>query len=339
MSETHPILSLLRASKQYPARSRRASPVCALDDVTLCLRPGEAMGLVGESGSGKSTLVRCLLLLTPLSSGEVVYRDERGEMRFAEYPRGRVLGYRRAVQVVMQNPYEAFDPHQRISAILDEPLQVHGFGDRNERERRSLSAMEAVRLDPALGERYPHELSGGQLQRVAIARALSLEPRVLVLDEAVTALDASVRLEILNVLRDLRRRLGLALLFVSHDLAATSYLCERIAVMYAGRLVEFLDRRRIFASRHPYTRALVSAATPAGETASGGRRRILSGETPDPAALPTGCRFHPRCAYAEERCRSEEPVLTVVARGSGERCACHFHDSLEFDHGDGREAG
>jgi peptide/nickel transport system ATP-binding protein len=291
----------------------------ALDGVSLEWRPGEILGVVGESGCGKSTLARAMMGLQPttegqlhLSGGVVSGKSEQRAMR-------------KRVQMIFQDPYQSLNPRQRVSAIVTEPLKVQSVpkAEHDERVRR---AMGDVGLDPdRYLDRYPHQLSGGQRQRVAIAAALVLEPEGLICDEPVSMLDASVRAQILNVLVALQKQRGLALVFITHDLSLAWSLCDRIAVMYLGRIVE--EGRAVDVierPRHPYTQALVTAV-PVPTAGGGGRRELLEGELPDPTSIPTGCRFHPRCPRRFGPCDSVDPQL-VDTGAPGQRAACLLHD-------------
>jgi oligopeptide/dipeptide ABC transporter ATP-binding protein len=291
----------------------------AVDGVSLQWRRGEILGLVGESGCGKSTLARSLLGLVKPAAGTVSLDgapvDDKRSLR----------ALRRRVQMIFQDPYQTLNPRQRVAAIVAEPLRVQGV-PRAEHDARVRRALVDVGLDPERHlHRYPHQLSGGQRQRVAIAAALVLEPDGLILDEPVSMLDVSVRSQILQVLVDLQQRRGLALLFITHDLSLAWLLCDRLAVMYLGRVVETGPATEVIERcAHPYTQALVTAIpqpTPGG----GGRRELLSGELPDPARIPPGCRFHPRCPKRFEPCASVDPAL-LEAGGPGQLAACLLHD-------------
>lgn len=286
----------------------------AVDDVSFTIVPGEAFGLVGESGCGKTTVGRMISAAIDPSVGDVVVAGKR-------FARPMPLERRSAVQVVFQDTLGALNPRLTIGRQLSEPLAIHGIGGRAERLAVALAKLEEVGLSGELLERFPHEISGGQRQRVVLARSLVLDPRVLVCDEAVSALDVSVQAHVVNLLAQLKERRRLALLFISHDLRVVNLLCERVGVMYLGRMVEVGPRRAVFGSAaHPYTRALVSAL-PSGSPAKRGTRRILTGELPSPLSPPSGCPFHPRCVHARDICRESVPVLR--AAGDGQLAACH----------------
>jgi oligopeptide/dipeptide ABC transporter ATP-binding protein len=303
-------------SVTFRQRRRRSR---ALDSVSLQWRRGEVLGVVGESGCGKSTLARAMLGLQELSGGEVLLNGSPATGR------RELSDLRKRIQMIFQDPYQTLNPRQRVGAIVAEPLVVQGHGrsGHDDRVRRALSD---VGLDPdTYLDRYPHQLSGGQRQRVAIAAALVLEPDGLICDEPVSMLDASVRAQILTVLMDLKEKRGLSLVFITHDLSLAWSLCDRIAVMYLGRVVESGTAVDVIEHpRHPYTAALVDAV-PVPTAGGGGRRELLRGELPDATAVPKGCRFHPRCPKRFEPCDSVDPALVAV--GSGEqRAACLLYD-------------
>ena len=299
----------------------------ALDGVSLEWRAGEILGVVGESGCGKSTLARAILGLQPPAAGEIALDGE------AVGDRSGFGRLRRRVQMIFQDPYQTLNPRQRVAAIVSEPLVVQDVpaGERDGRVRR---ALEDVGLDPERYlSRYPHQLSGGQRQRVAIAAALVLEPDGLICDEPVSMLDASVRAQILAVLVELQRRRGLALIFITHDLSLAWSLCDRIAVMYLGRVVEQGSAVDVIEHpQHPYTRALVTAV-PVPSAGGGGDRELLGGELPDPTDVPAGCRFHPRCPRRFEPCDRVDPPL-LAAGAPGQLAACLLHDP-ELGRGEG----
>jgi peptide/nickel transport system ATP-binding protein len=299
-------------------RSRRQT-ARALDGVTLDWRPGEILGVVGESGCGKSTLARTMLCLQEAAGGDITLDGKPVEDRAAR----REL--RRRVQMIFQDPYQTLNPRQRVRTIVTEPLRVQGV-DAGEHDERVERALGDVGLDPERYlDRYPHQLSGGQRQRVAIAAALVLEPDGLICDEPVSMLDASVRAQILNVLLELQKQRELALVFITHDLSLAWSLCDRIAVMYLGRIVEEGRAADVIERpQHPYTQALVTAI-PVPTAGGGGRRELLKGELPDPTAVPPGCRFHPRCPRRFEPCDRVDPSLIPVG-GPDQAAACLLHD-------------
>jgi len=292
----------------------------AVDGVSLEVRSGETLGVVGESGSGKSTLAGLILGLVHPSSGEVHFDGQPVVGRgVATWQR-----LRRDIQLVFQDPLGALNPRIRIGSQIEEPLIIHGIGASGERRRKTVEMLDAVGLKRSLADRYPHELSGGQRQRVVLARALIVEPRLIVCDEPVSALDVSVQAQIINLLGKLKSRLGLTMVFISHDLRIVRHVSDRVAVMYLGRIIEIGERHRIFeAPQHPYTQALIAAVPQ--RRPRGARARVrLEGEPPSPISLPTGCRFRPRCSRATSICAEREPELAgdLVAA-----VACHHPGS------------
>jgi oligopeptide transport system ATP-binding protein len=301
-------------------RGRPPAYLRAVDGVDLEIARGEALGLVGESGSGKTTLARVVVGLLDATAGEVRFDGQTIEGR-------RAPPLARRIAIVFQDPYSSLDPRMTVRQALSELVRVHRLVPRAGVEQRCRELVELVGLAPSSLDAYPHQFSGGQRQRIAIARALALEPDLLVADEPVSALDVSVQVTVLRLLADLRARLGLTLLFISHDLAVVQHLCDRVAVMYLGRVVEQASVAQLYADpRHPYTRSLLEAvprlAPP--ETDEREAREPLPGEPPSPVELPTGCRFHPRCPIAEPVCAHDDPPLTDDPRGALRAAACHF---------------
>jgi len=320
------LLEVRGLRKEFPIlsgiRRRRLGTVVAVAHVDLDLAAGETVALVGESGSGKSTLGRSILRLIEPTAGSVRFRGED----LLALPASEMRRRRRHLQMVFQDPYTSLNPRLRIGEAVFEPLLVHGMAKPAERRRRVAPLLEEVGLAADAADRYPHEFSGGQRQRIGIARALATAPDLLIADEPVSALDLSVRAQVVNLLVDLRRRRGLALLFIAHDLALVGHVADRVVVLYLGRVVEEAPVAELMARpRHPYTVALLSAV-PVPEVGGALRRIELGGEPPDPAAVPAGCPFHPRCPIARDRCRHEPPALVEVA--SGVRVACHFPGEL-----------
>jgi oligopeptide/dipeptide ABC transporter ATP-binding protein len=323
-SRPEPVLSVRELVKHYPLRRpgllrRHVGEVHAVCGVSFDLGRGETLGLVGESGCGKSTVARTVLQLQPATSGEVRFGDEELTSKSARAMRP----FRRHLQVVFQDPYASLDPRMAVGDIVAEPLRVQG-GDRPGGPQRVSELLSLVGLEPRSARRHPHELSGGQRQRVAIARALALEPKMLVLDEPVSALDVSIRAGVVNLLRELQDRLGLAYLFIAHDLSVVRHIAHRVAVMYLGKIVETGSRRDVYErASHPYTKALLSAVPIPDPRLERRRERIvLRGEVPSPVDPPSGCRFRTRCWMAQDVCAEEEPAL--VDRGQGHPVACHF---------------
>ena len=314
--------ALLEASGLAKHFAARGGAVRAVDGVDLTIAAGETLALVGESGSGKSTLGRLLLRLIEPSAGSIRL-DGRNITGLG--PRA-LRALRREIQFVFQDPYGSLNPRMTVGAMLAEPLRLHGLADRRNVGAKVAALLDQVGLPPEHARRFPHEFSGGQRQRIGIARALAVEPRLIVCDEPVSALDVSIQAQIVNLLQTLQRQRGLAYLFIAHDLAVVRHIADRVAVMYLGRIVETAPAARLFAApRHPYTRALLSAV-PVPDPSARQIRTALAGEPPSPLALPTGCRFHPRCPHAVERCRREDPVL--ADDGAGHGTACWFWPDL-----------
>jgi peptide/nickel transport system ATP-binding protein/oligopeptide transport system ATP-binding protein len=321
-SEKLPLLSVEHLVKHFQVGGRLfgrdGGKVKAVDGVDFTLRPGETLALVGESGCGKSTTGRLVLRLIEPDAGAVRFngRDILG------LSGGAMRALRREMQIVFQDPYASLNPRMTVGEMLAEPLAIHGLVARGARHDRVEELLRLVGLAPQHARRYPHEFSGGQRQRIGIARALAVEPKLLVCDEPVSALDVSVRAQVVNLLRDLQRRLGLSYIFIAHDLAVVKHIADRIAVMYLGKIVELARKETLFAEpRHPYTQALLSAI-PLPEPHARRRRMILEGDVPSPLNVPPGCRFQTRCPYARERCRSEAPAF--ADDGRGHVTACHF---------------
>ncbi len=312
-----PLLEVNDLQVRYPAGHRRW--IAAVDGVSLTLAAGESVGLVGESGCGKSTLGNAILRLAPASGGSVLF-----DGRPVADLRGRALNsFRQRAQMIFQDPYGSLNPRLTIGAALDEVLAVHRRGRRGVRRERVAELLRQTGLEPDYARRYPHELSGGQRQRVGIARALALGPELIIADEPVSALDVSVQAQILRLMRDLQRAAGLAWLFIAHDLAVVNYMCQRVYIMYFGRIMESGPANELFRRpAHPYAEALLAAVPSVESAAARSPRRVLQGETPAAGAAIAGCPFHPRCAYAVEVCRAQMPPLTELAPGRW--CRCHL---------------
>ena len=307
---------------------RPAATLRAVDGVSFTLERGESLGLVGESGCGKSTTARAVMGLHQATSGAIWFDG----VELTSLPASGRQAYRRRMQMIFQDPYASLDPRQTVGSILTEPLKIHRIGKPKERKLRALALLDAVGLNPRHINRYPHEFSGGQRQRIGIARALALEPELILCDEPVSALDVSIQAQIVNLLKELQERFGLAYLFIAHDLAVVRQLCHRVAVMYLGRVVETASREDLYSDpKHPYTRALMSAVPVPDPVVERARERIvLEGDVPSPLNPPSGCSFHPRCPerarVADERCSSEIPALRGAGADGGRLRACHLDE-------------
>ncbi|MBM3525093.1 MAG: dipeptide ABC transporter ATP-binding protein [Alphaproteobacteria bacterium] len=317
------LVAVDRLVKHFPVRkgffrSKQTGVVRAVDDISFTIARGETLGLVGESGCGKSTTGRLLIRLIEPTSGAI--RLDGDDL--ARLEAGALRARRRDVQIIFQDPFSSLNPRKTVGGIVAEPLIVHGIGDREARRARVAELLRVVGLAPEHADRYPHEFSGGQRQRIGIARALALNPKFIVCDEPVSALDASIQAQIINLMQDLQRELALTYLFISHNLAVVRHIADRVAVMYLGKIVELADKVSLYeAPKHPYTRALLSAI-PVPDPDQRRRRIMLTGDVPSPIDPPQGCRFHTRCPHAEPRCRAAEPRLADT--GGGHHVACHL---------------
>jgi peptide/nickel transport system ATP-binding protein len=324
-SKTDPLIEVRDLVKHFPITRgivfrRRIGAVKAVDGVSFDVQRGETMGIVGETGCGKSTTARLLIRLLDPSSGTIRFEGED----IARRKGAGLKALHREMQMIFQDPYSSLNPRKTVGSIIAEPFAIHGlFRGEGERRRRVQALMDRVGLNPEHYNRYPHEFSGGQRQRVGVARAIALEPKLLVADEPVSALDVSIQAQVLNLLRGLQREMGLTLIFIAHDLSVVRHMCDRVAVMYLGKIVELAPNDTLYGfPRHPYTGALLSAVPIPDPTRVRRQRQLLSGDVPSPANPPSACRFHTRCPKAHELCSQDEPVLHDT--GSGGLAACHF---------------
>jgi peptide/nickel transport system ATP-binding protein len=330
-----PLLEVKNLKMHFPIvrgfLGRTVGHVKAVDDITFTVYEGETLGLVGESGCGKTTLGRCIMRVYEPTSGEIIYHDvAQKPVDLAKLSNRELKPYRREIRMVFQDPQSSLNPRLPVLEIVGEPIKVNKLASGRKLEERVRELLRKVGLRPEYLRRFPHAFSGGERQRVGIARALALDPRLVVADEAVSALDVSVRAQILNLLADLQAEMDLTYLFVAHDLSVVEHLCDRVAVMYVGKMVELSETDELYrAPLHPYTEALLSAVPkPDPRLRQKGSRIRLEGEIADPAHPPGGCYFHPRCPYAQERCKSEAPALREVR--PGRFSACHFAEELEL---------
>jgi oligopeptide transport system ATP-binding protein len=312
--------------------SKLGKTVKAVESISFNLNEGETLGLVGESGCGKSTTGRCINRLLEASSGDIKFQD----LNVRKLKSRELKQYRRDVSFIFQDPYASLNPRMTFGEIMTEPLVIHGIGTRRERQERAKEMLKIVGLNPEHIHRYPHEFSGGQRQRVGIARALMLRPKMIICDEPVSALDVSIQAQIINLLEELQEEFKLTYLFIAHDLAIVRHICDRVAVMYLGKIVEVGGWREVYNSpHHPYTQSLLSAVpVPDPDKQRQRSRIILQGDVPSPIDPPSGCRFHTRCPIAQPICSREEPPLKKV--GSGHEAACHFAASCPIPEGVGQ---
>ena len=329
------LLEVRNLKKYFPIRSgvmkRTTGQVYAVDDISFSVEKGETLGLVGESGCGKSTTGRAVLRLIEPTAGQVTFED----IDVMKAGRSDMQRLRRDMQIIFQDPYASLNPRMRVRNIVGESLRIHNIGTEAERKKRVFELLETVGLSVEHAERYPHEFSGGQRQRIGIARALALNPKLIVCDEPVSALDVSIRAQVINLLEDLQDELGLTYLFIAHDLSVVKHISDRVAVMYLGKIVEVAGSDVMYdRPQHPYTEALLSAVPiPDPNTERNRSRIILEGDVPSPANPPSGCVFHPRCPRAHDICTTQMPVLASTGGdgGPGHQVACYF--PARFDDG------
>ena len=304
----------------------------AVDDVSFHIKRGETLGLVGESGCGKTTVGRCIVRVYAPTAGQIIYHGDDTPVDLTRLNRQELRPYRQEIRMIFQNPYSALNPRMTVFENVAEALIVNKLAEGKELEDRVASLIRRVGLRPEYMRRYPHAFSGGERQRIVIARALATNPRLIVADEAISALDVSIRAQILNLMKELQEEMGLTYLFIAHDLSVVQHICDRVNVMYVGKLVESAPAKALyFNPQHPYTEALMSSVPIHNPRLRGKRERIrLTGDVADPSNPPSGCYFHPRCRYAEEKCHMEEPPLRTIHPETGHQVACHFADELDL---------
>jgi oligopeptide/dipeptide ABC transporter ATP-binding protein len=320
-----PLVRLTGVKKYFPITQgiifqREVGRVHAVDGVDLEVAPGETLGIVGETGCGKSTLARLVCRLLPVTQGTIEFDGQD----ITTFKGNRLRELRREIQMIFQDPYSSLNPRKRVGAIIGDPFEIHGLADGKDLKKRVQELMEVVGLNPEHYNRFPAEFSGGQRQRIGVARALALRPKLIICDEPVSALDVSIQAQVINLLEDLQEEFKLTYIFIAHDLSVVRHVSNRVAVMYLGKVVELADARRLYAEpKHPYSGALLSAVpVPDPDKVQERKRVILLGDVPSPIDPPSGCRFHPRCPKAQQRCVDEVPPLETKA--SGDLAACHF---------------
>jgi oligopeptide/dipeptide ABC transporter ATP-binding protein len=328
------ILEVEGLQQHFPIKaglmSKTVAHIKAVDDVSFSIRPGETVGLVGESGSGKTTTGRCIIRLYDPTGGSIRFRSEQGEVEISQMTKRQLKPIRRDIQMLFQDPNSSLNAYMRIGDLIAEPLEIHNVGNRRSRIERVEYLLEQVGLNAEMVNRYPHQLSGGQRQRIGVARALSIEPRLVICDEPVSALDVSVQAQVLNLLFDLQDNFGLTYLFIAHDLSVVEYISDRVLVMYLGKIMESAPTKKIFTRpAHPYTEALLNAI-PKRVKQEHRKRYVLKGDIPSPVNPPSGCVFHTRCQYVEDICKQELPPLRPLGGDPETEVACHFADELNL---------
>ena len=326
MSEKKPIITVKGLKTHFPVKGTK-KVVRAVDDVDLIIYEGETLGVVGESGCGKTTLGKTILQLIRPTAGEVIYEFEDGPADLAKMNYRQLDKARREMQIVFQDPQSSLNPSFTVYQSMSDPLKKFGLKTKAERRQRVGDLLEEVNMQREYMDRYPSEFSGGQRQRIGIARALSINPKVVVCDEAVSALDVSIQAQVLNLMNDLKRERGLTYIFISHDMSVIEYISDRIVVMYLGKIMEISDAEELYKKPvHPYTQALLSAI-PVADIDHQKERILLEGDVPSPINVPSGCRFHTRCQHCQQICKEKEPELkTYIENGKEHMVACHFAD-------------
>jgi len=332
MSDKPVLLDVKNLKKYFPIRrgllKRVVGQVRSVDDVSFFIREGETLGLVGESGCGKTTTGRVILRAIEPTAGQVFYRKDNEVVELSRLPKRELKPFRREMQIIFQDPYSSLDPRMTVMEIVSEPLRIHGVVEGDELKARVRDLLEMVGMRVQHMNRYPYAFSGGQRQRIGIARALALRPKFIVCDEPVSALDVSIQAQVLNLLSDLQKEMGLTYLFISHDLSVVEHISDRVTVMYLGSFVELSPAEELYIGpRHPYTEALLSAV-PSADPDYMIKRMVLPGDVPSPANPPSGCKFHPRCRYAKDVCSKEIPQWREVSKDHW--VACHLADELKL---------
>jgi peptide/nickel transport system ATP-binding protein len=328
-----PLIEVRNVKKHFPIKrgllKRTVGYVRAVDDVSFIILTGETLGLVGESGCGKTTTGRCIIRLIEPTAGEIMFRGSDGSVsEVTRLNKPQLKAFRRQAQIIFQDPYSSLDPRMAVSDIVSEPLRIHGIYKGSELEDHVVSLLKAVGLQGDHLHRYPHSFSGGQRQRIGIARALSLNPKMIVCDEPVSALDVSIQAQVINLLENLQDQFGLTYLFISHDLSVVNHICDRVAVMYVGKIVELARTAELYAHPlHPYTEALLSAL-PVPDPLAHRERILLTGDVANPANPPSGCYFHPRCHYAKDVCKTDAPPMREIE--PDHFVNCHFAGELSL---------
>lgn len=333
-NEDELLLKVSSLKKYFPIKKgllkKKVGDVKAVDNVDFFIKSGETLGLVGESGCGKSTTGQCLTRLIEPTAGKIEFRLDEEFEEITQADKNKLKEFRLNIQTIFQDPFSSLDSRMSVRDIIAEPLKVNKIGDRKSRTEKVIELLERVGLNSYQINRYPHEFSGGQRQRIGIARALALNPKLIICDEAVSALDLSVQAQVLNLLEELQDEFNFTYLFIAHDLSVVEHLSDRVMVMYLGKIVEISDAEKVYQNpKHPYTEALIGSI-PVGDPRSEKERIILGGNVPDPSDPPSGCNLHPRCPYAKQLCKEEEPELRLLSDEKDHYSACHFSEDLNL---------